>query len=114
MYTDSAVELLHGEPTSQAKAAPKPAAGCPRCAKREQELKQEREERRKVCAENRQLHRDKEKLLLENTERRERLARLDTSQNKKFTVSDNEEGFSPLFDEQRAIQSSMCPLQAPR
>ena len=114
MYTDSTVELLHGEPTSQAKAAPKPEAGCPRCAKLEQELKQEREERREVCAENRQLHRDKEKLLLENAELRERLARLETSQNKKLTVSDNEEGFSPLFDERRAIQSSRSPLQTPK
>jgi len=79
---------------------------CPRCAKLEQELKQEREERREVSAENRQLHRDKEKLLLENAELRERLARLERIQAAHRLDAKKEEGFPSLFDEQPPLQSS--------
>ncbi|HIV65796.1 MAG TPA: helix-turn-helix domain-containing protein [Candidatus Mailhella excrementigallinarum] len=48
-----------------------------RCVELEEELKVERKERRELADENRQLHRDKETLLRENGELREKVARLE-------------------------------------
>ncbi len=50
---------------------------CPRCSTLEEELRIERREQKELAAENRQLHRDKEALLRENGELREKVARLE-------------------------------------
>lgn len=54
-----------------------PQAACRHCAELEEELKSERKERRELAAETRQLHRDKELLLKEIGELREKVARLE-------------------------------------
>lgn len=52
---------------------------CPRCTKLEAKLDLAEEERRETYAENKQLHKDKESLLRENAELREKLARLEAT-----------------------------------
>ncbi len=56
---------------------PTPQAACAHCAELEEELKSERKERRELATETRQLHRDKELLLREIGELREKVARLE-------------------------------------
>ena len=104
MYAESSAA-----PIKPSTSLPPSANECPRCASLEQELVQEREERREVSAENRQLHRDKEKLLLENAELRERIARLERIQTAHSLNAKEEECLPSLFDEQRTIRSSSRP-----
>ena len=65
--------LLHSE-SSQVSA---PEAACTCCTKLENKLEKLELQRDEVVAENRQLHRDKEALLRENGELREKVARLE-------------------------------------
>lgn len=77
-------------------------------AKLEQELELEKTERRELAMENRKLYREKEALLRENGELREKIARLEAERGRQR--SDLDEGdFPPLFDEQRATPSSSRP-----
>lgn len=89
------------------------ANDCPRCTELEQELKQEREERREVSAENRQLHRENASLLRENGALREKLARLEAERGKRN--DDKGEGLSlpGFFEEKRnTLSSSRVPPSA--
>ena len=65
--------LLHSE-SSPVSA---PEAACTRCTKLENKLEKLELQRDEVVAENRQLHHDKEALLRENGELREKVARLE-------------------------------------
>lgn len=102
MYAPETPRRLPLKQTAQTSSA---TSECPRCTELEHELKQEREERREVSAENRQLHRDKEKLLLENAELREKIARLEKMRSRNF-AGDEEGDYPSLFDERHTTVSS--------
>lgn len=93
-------------------------------------MKQEREERRELAADNRRLYREKEELhrekeqflrekelilrekeglLRENGVLREKLAKLEVEYDRHRSDHDNGE-FSTLFDEKQAIPSSSHPV----
>ena len=66
--------------TSEAVVHPQetaPQAECTRCSKLENKLEKAESQRDELAVENRQLHRDKEALLRENGELREKVARLE-------------------------------------
>ena len=66
--------------TSEAVVNPQetaPQAECTRCSKLENKLEKAESQRDELAVENRQLHRDKEALLRENGELREKVARLE-------------------------------------
>lgn len=73
MRTDNHSDLPQSTPKLENAAQ----AICPRCSMLEDELRIERKEQKELVAENRQLHRDKETLLRENGELREKVARLE-------------------------------------
>lgn len=110
-----APETPHQLPLQQTALPTSVANECPRCMELEHELKQEREERRELAADNRRLYREKEQLLREKEELlrengslREKLARLVAERGK--LRSDHDGGdIPPLFDEQQATPSSSRP-----
>lgn len=111
MYTPETPAQL---PLQQTVLPTSVANECPRCTELEHELKQEREERRELAADNRRLYREKEQLLREKEELlrengslREKLARLEAGHGKRRSVhEDDEGGFPSLFDERRTIPPS--------
>ena len=110
----SAPETPNQLPIQQTALPTSVANECPRCTELEHELKQEREERRELAADNRRLYREKEQLLREKEELlrengslREKLARLEAGHGKRRSVhEDDEGGFPSLFDERRTIPPS--------
>lgn len=64
------------------------------------------EERRELAVENRRLYREKEGLLRENGELREKIARLERISTAHSLDAKKEEGFTSLFDEQPTPPSS--------